>query len=474
MGTDGAVRHVDRVSAVKSRPRAPARRRPNQEIAKRPTGIAGFDQITRGGLPQGRTTLVCGGAGCGKTLFAIEFLVNGAIQHGEPGVFIAFEETEEELTRNVASLGFDLAALVDQKLLAIDFIKVDRAEIEEAGEYDLEGLFGRLAHAVVYSNARFAELVGVRLDHVIGTKLQHHIAAISQPLLDALLETRHGAPSKTEIQLAGSDGSRKPAYVSVAPAWDEDLGLTCVIVTDLTDQKRDQDMLAAEGLTAQIVEQADRAGQGPARSQAGRARARDREEHRGSGGPGQGSEFEVRLPALTTDHDLGERRKTPAPGSRDALRDKRVLVVDDNVDAADLLSHALEGLGYETRTAYDGPSALEAAAAFDPDIALLDIGLPAMDGYELARRLRRRRQAAAPDRAHRLRPRDRSNADPRRRLRPSHGQADRHRRPGHRAPQPLRSAGRRAGLTAPSARGVPIRSPGRTVRTSWYAGRAGR
>jgi circadian clock protein KaiC len=136
------------VSPSKSRPRAPTRRRQNPEIAKRPTGIAGFDQITKGGLPQGRTTLVCGGAGCGKTLFAMEFLVNGAMQHGEPGVFVAFEETEDELTRNVASLGFDLAALIDQKLLAIDFIKVDRAEIEEAGEYDLEGLFVRLAHAI--------------------------------------------------------------------------------------------------------------------------------------------------------------------------------------------------------------------------------------------------------------------------------------------------------------------------------------
>jgi signal transduction histidine kinase len=107
-----------------------------------------------------------------------------------------------------------------------------------------------------------------------------------------------------------------------------------------------------------------------------------------SEGPQRGSEFEVRLPAPSAESFVRERIATPVPGSQPAVRDKRVLVVDDNVDAADLLSHALEGLGYETRTAYDGPSALEAAAAFDPDIALLDIGLPAMDGYELARRLR--------------------------------------------------------------------------------------
>jgi circadian clock protein KaiC len=135
------------VAATTSRSRARARRAPTG-IAKRPTGIAGFDEITLGGVPQGRTTLVCGAAGCGKTLFAMEFLVRGATQHGEPGVFIAFEETEEELASNVASLGFDVAALIEQKQLVIDYIKVDRSEIEEAGEYDLEGLFVRLGHAI--------------------------------------------------------------------------------------------------------------------------------------------------------------------------------------------------------------------------------------------------------------------------------------------------------------------------------------
>lgn len=132
--------------SVKNR-RRPAQR-PPKGISKLATGIAGFDQITGGGLPKGRTTLVCGGAGCGKTLFAMEFLVNGVVDYDEPGVFIAFEETEDELTSNVASLGFDVGALVARKQLAIDFVKVDRAEIEEAGDYDLEGLFVRLAHAI--------------------------------------------------------------------------------------------------------------------------------------------------------------------------------------------------------------------------------------------------------------------------------------------------------------------------------------
>jgi PAS domain S-box-containing protein len=551
---------------------------------------------------------------------------------------------------------------------------------------------------IIYGNARFAELVGVPLDQLIGWALQRYVADSSRSLLDALLQARGGAPSKAEVELIACNGERKPVYVSVAAAWAEDGELSCVIVTDLTDQKRNQAMLAAEHLTAQIVDQAtegivvcdpagnviraSRAAQrlaasppllrpfdevfpldapgdpavartviaralggetttgqevtlrrdpqdpvdlllsvGPIASSdaevlgcvisfvditdrkrtaeerlrllesataarieaeaANRAKdeflamlghelrnplapistalelmnqraddssrrerevitrhvkhvvtlvgdlldvsriaqgkvqldrrpvdlagaiakaieaaaplieerrhqlivdvspgllvnadetricqvisnlltnaakytplggrisiaaARDSSEitivvrdsgmgipsellpnlfdlfvqgrrtldraegglglglsivrslvtlHGGSvrarsDGPQSGSEFEVRLPALTAADAVDTRRNTPVPG-HPVLRDRRVLVVDDNVDAADLLSDALEQLGYETRTAYNGPSALDVAATFDPDIALLDIGLPAMDGYELARRLR--------------------------------------------------------------------------------------
>lgn len=118
------------------------------QLAKTPTGIRGFDEITAGGLPRGRPTLVCGGPGCGKTLFGIEFLVRGALDHGEPGVFVSFEETAVDLAKNVASLGFDLGAMIEQKQLAIDHVRVERSEIEETGEYDLEGLFVRLAYVV--------------------------------------------------------------------------------------------------------------------------------------------------------------------------------------------------------------------------------------------------------------------------------------------------------------------------------------
>ena len=117
-------------------------------LAKALTGIAGLDEITGGGLPRGRPTLVCGGAGCGKTLLGLEFLLRGANDYSEPGVFVAFEETEAELIQNVASLGFDLQDLIARKLFLVEYIHVERAEIEETGDYDLEGLFIRLGMAI--------------------------------------------------------------------------------------------------------------------------------------------------------------------------------------------------------------------------------------------------------------------------------------------------------------------------------------
>jgi RecA/RadA recombinase len=117
-------------------------------LPKCPTGIQGLDEITGGGLPRGRPTLVCGGAGCGKTLLAAEFLVRGAVQFNEPGVLMAFEETEKELKANVASLGFDLEGLVQRKQIVVDHVHVERSEVQESGEYDLEGLFVRLGHAI--------------------------------------------------------------------------------------------------------------------------------------------------------------------------------------------------------------------------------------------------------------------------------------------------------------------------------------
>ena len=117
-------------------------------LGKTPTGIEGLDALTFGGIPQGRPTLLCGAAGCGKTLMAITFLVKGAQEYGEAGVFMSFEERESELATNVSSLGFDLNGLIADKQLVIDYVRIERAEIEQSGEYDLEGLFVRLGHAI--------------------------------------------------------------------------------------------------------------------------------------------------------------------------------------------------------------------------------------------------------------------------------------------------------------------------------------
>jgi len=137
-------------------PRTDSKPKPKRvtSLSKVPSGVRGLDEITGGGLPRGRPTLVCGGPGCGKTLFAMEFLVRGALDSGENGVFMAFEETPQELAVNVASLGYDLPKLEREKKISLDFVRVERSEIEETGEYDLEGLFVRLDYAVRSVNAK--------------------------------------------------------------------------------------------------------------------------------------------------------------------------------------------------------------------------------------------------------------------------------------------------------------------------------
>jgi len=128
--------------------RTPKRPASLHDVAKSPTGIRGLDEITGGGLPKGRPTLICGGPGCGKTILAMEFLINGARHYGEPGVFLSFEESVEDLTLNFASVGFDPRPLAARKLLALDYVRVMPHEIQETGGYDLEGLFIRLAEAI--------------------------------------------------------------------------------------------------------------------------------------------------------------------------------------------------------------------------------------------------------------------------------------------------------------------------------------
>lgn len=183
---------------------------PAQQLPKCPTGIQGLDEITGGGLPRGRPTLICGGAGCGKTLFAAEFLVRGAVQFGEPGVFMSFEETETELTANVASLGFDLAGLVRQKKLLLEHVHVERSEITETGEYDLEGLFVRLNHAI----------------DSIGAK---------RVVLDTLEALFAGIPNEAILR----------AELRRLFRWLKDKGVTSVITAE---RERDNEQLTRHGL----------------------------------------------------------------------------------------------------------------------------------------------------------------------------------------------------------------------------------
>jgi circadian clock protein KaiC len=173
-------------------------------LPKSPTSIQGLDEITGGGLPKGRPTLVCGGAGCGKTLFAMEFLVRGATQHNEPGVFISFEETEKELTANVASLGFDLNNLVERKKIWLEHIRIERGEIEQSGEYDLEGLFIRIHHAVESVGAKRVVLdtietlfSGLPNPHILRAELQRLLRWLKRKGVTTIITAERGEGTLT-------------------------------------------------------------------------------------------------------------------------------------------------------------------------------------------------------------------------------------------------------------------------------------
>ena len=182
-----------------------SKKRPIQtSLPKCTTGIQGLDEITGGGLPQGRPTLVCGGPGCGKTLFGIEFLVRGATLYDEPGVFIAFEETAEELAQNVRSLGFNLDDLFEKRKLAVDYIHIEPGEIEVAGEYDLEGLFIRLGHAIDSIGAKRVVLdtlenlfIGLSNDGILRSELRRLFRWLKQKGVTAVITAERGSNSFT-------------------------------------------------------------------------------------------------------------------------------------------------------------------------------------------------------------------------------------------------------------------------------------
>lgn len=173
-------------------------------LAKVPSGIAGLDEITGGGLPAGRPTLVCGGPGSGKTLVALSFLVNGARQFGEPGVLVSFEECTAELASDVASLGFDVPGLIAEGKLFVDYVHIDRSEIEETGEYDLEGLFVRLDHAVRSVGAKRVVLDtveslfgGLSNETILRTELRRLLRWLKDRNLTTVITGERGAQTLT-------------------------------------------------------------------------------------------------------------------------------------------------------------------------------------------------------------------------------------------------------------------------------------
>ena len=177
-------------------------------LLKTPTGIKGLDEITGGGLPQGRPTLICGGTGCGKTLLAMEFLVRGATQFDEPGVFMSFEEKFDELSKNFTSLGFDLNELVNQNRLAIDYVHIEPSEIEEAGEYDLEGLIIRLGYAIDAIGAKRVALdtievlfSGLTNENILRSELRRLFRFLKDKGVTAIITGEQGEKTFTRFGL---------------------------------------------------------------------------------------------------------------------------------------------------------------------------------------------------------------------------------------------------------------------------------
>lgn len=188
--------------------KATKRNSPGQGVQKAPTGIRGLDDITFGGLPAGRPTLICGGPGAGKTMLAAEFIVRGATEFGEPGVFMMFEETAEELAENTRSLGFDLDRLVQEKRVAIDHVHIERSEIEETGEYDLDGLFIRLAYAIDSVGAKRVVLdtlealfAGLPNHAILRAELRRLFRWLKERNITALITGERGEKSLTRYGL---------------------------------------------------------------------------------------------------------------------------------------------------------------------------------------------------------------------------------------------------------------------------------
>src|SRR6185437_2542513 len=188
--------------------KARAKSRDLPTVDKSATGIRGLDEVTLGGLPQGRPTLLCGSAGCGKTLFAMTFLYNGVVEYGEPGVFLAFEERSEDLIKNVGSLNYDIERLIAEKKLAIDHVEIERTKIEESGEYDLEGLFIRLGFAIDSIGAKRVVIdtietlfSGLENEHLLRSELRRLFEWLKAKGVTAIITGERGEGTLTRYGL---------------------------------------------------------------------------------------------------------------------------------------------------------------------------------------------------------------------------------------------------------------------------------
>ena len=188
--------------------KARAKSRDLPTVGKSATGIRGLDEVTLGGLPQGRPTLLCGSAGCGKTLFAMTFLYNGVVEYGEPGVFLAFEEHPEDLIKNVGSLNYDIERLIAEKKLAIDHVEIERTKIEESGEYDLEGLFIRLGFAINSIGAKRVVIdtietlfSGLENEHLLRSELRRLFEWLKAKGVTAIITGERGEGTLTRYGL---------------------------------------------------------------------------------------------------------------------------------------------------------------------------------------------------------------------------------------------------------------------------------
>ena len=188
--------------------KARAKSRDLPTVGKSATGIRGLDEVTLGGLPQGRPTLLCGSAGCGKTLFAMTFLYNGVVEYGEPGVFLAFEERSEDLIKNVGSLNYDIERLIAEKKLAIDHVEIERTKIEESGEYDLEGLFIRLGFAIDSIGAKRVVIdtietlfSGLENEHLLRSELRRLLEWLKAKGVTAIITGERGEGTLTRYGL---------------------------------------------------------------------------------------------------------------------------------------------------------------------------------------------------------------------------------------------------------------------------------